>query len=89
MDRVVARVAAASDLTLQHSASRQTRFDVVLSRHVPGRTITPEGISPVAAIRQSAMSNLRASATIIVLRVPPRVPSRRWLELGWRSLRVA
>jgi hypothetical protein len=39
----------------------------------PERTkTTPSSISPVVTKRQSAMSSLRASATIIVLRVPAR-----------------
>ena len=37
-----------------------------------GRKTTPSSISPVVTKRQSAMSSLRASATIIVLRVPAR-----------------
>jgi hypothetical protein len=37
-----------------------------------GRKTTPSSVSPVVTKRQSAMSSLRASATIIVLRVEPR-----------------
>ena len=37
-----------------------------------GRKTTPSSVSPVVTKRQSAMSSLRASATIIVLRVAPR-----------------
>ena len=37
-----------------------------------GRNTTPSSVSPVVTKRQSAMSSLRASATIIVLRVPAR-----------------
>ena len=37
-----------------------------------GRKTTPSGTSPVVTRRHSAMSSLRASATIIVLRVLPR-----------------
>jgi hypothetical protein len=44
----------------------------VLFAHDAGRKTTPCGISPVVTRRQSAMSSLRASATIIVLRVLPR-----------------
>jgi hypothetical protein len=40
--------------------------------HDAGRKTRPCGTSPVATRRQMAMSNLRASATIIVLRVPLR-----------------
>jgi hypothetical protein len=55
---------------------RQGGCSVVLSSvlfaHDTGRKTTPCGISPVVTRRQSAMSSLRASATIIVLRVLPR-----------------
>jgi hypothetical protein len=37
--------------------------------HDAGRKTTPSGTSPVVTRRQRAMSSLRASATIIVLRV--------------------
>ena len=37
-----------------------------------GRKTTPSSVSPVVTKRQSAMSSLRARATIIVLRVPAR-----------------
>ena len=47
------------------------------SSYAAGRNITPSGISPVVAMRQSAMSSLRASATIIVLRVPLRPSAAR------------
>jgi hypothetical protein len=40
--------------------------------HDVERKTTPCGTSPVATRRQRAMRSLRASATIIVLRVPPR-----------------
>src|ERR1700724_763167 len=40
--------------------------------HAAGRTMTPSGPSPVVTRRHSAMSSLRASATIIVFRVLPR-----------------
>src|SRR4051794_12296541 len=45
--------------------------------HVAARSETPSGISPVVAMRQSAISSLRASATIIVLRVAPRASAVR------------
>ncbi len=38
-----------------------------------GRKTTPSSVSPVVTKRQSAMISLRASATIIVLRVPLRL----------------
>lgn len=47
--------------------------------HHAARKMTPSGTSPVVTRRHSAISSLRASATIIVLRVLPR-PSlvRAW-----------
>jgi hypothetical protein len=55
---------------------RQGGCSVVLSSravaHDAGRKTTPCGTSPVVTRRQRAMSSLRASATIIVLRVLPR-----------------
>ena len=42
-----------------------------------GRKTTPSNVSPVVTKRQSAMSSLRASATIIVLRVPTRLSAVR------------
>src|SRR3954464_10133817 len=45
--------------------------------HVAARSETPSGISPVVAMRQSAISSFLASATIIVLRVAPRASAVR------------
>src|ERR1700737_951848 len=42
-----------------------------------GRKTTPSNGSPVVTKRQSAMTSLRASATIIVLRVPIRLSAVR------------
>src|SRR5467141_152740 len=42
-----------------------------------GRRMTPSNVSPVVTKRQSAMTSLRASATIIVLRVPRRLSAVR------------
>src|SRR6202022_2135066 len=42
-----------------------------------GRRMTPSTVSPVVTKRQSAMSSLRANATIIVLRVPGRLSAVR------------
>src|SRR3954470_8476615 len=42
-----------------------------------GRSTTPRGTSPVVTSCHSAMSSLRASATIIVLRVAPRASAVR------------
>src|SRR4051812_48518085 len=47
-----------------------------LSRHA-ARTTTPAGTSPVVTIRHSAISSFLASATIRVLRVPPRASAVR------------
>ena len=52
--------------------------DVSLSpSYAAGRNITPSGISPVFTMRHSATRSLRASATIIVLRVPLRPSAAR------------
>src|SRR5258706_13500671 len=45
-----------------------------------GRKTTPSSVSPVVTKRQSAMTSLRASATIIVLRVPIRLSAVRGRE---------
>src|SRR5438046_1844391 len=42
-----------------------------------GRKMRPSKVSPVVTKRQSAMSSLRANATIIVLRVPRRLSAVR------------
>jgi hypothetical protein len=42
-----------------------------------GRRMTPSNVSPVVTKRQSAMISLRASATIMVLRVPLRLSAVR------------
>jgi hypothetical protein len=42
-----------------------------------GRRMTPSKVSPVVTNRQSAMTSLRASATIMVLRVPLRLSAVR------------
>src|SRR6266550_629953 len=42
-----------------------------------GRKTTPSNVSPVVTKRQSAMTSLRASATIMVLRVPRRLSAVR------------
>src|ERR1700720_190337 len=52
-----------------------------------GRKTTPSSVSPVVTKRQSAMSSLRASATIIVLRVPARLSTvRAWYPPGQCAL---
>ena len=45
---------------------------LLANTHIAGRSETPSGISPVVTMRHSVMSSLRAKATIIVLRNPPR-----------------
>src|SRR6516164_4990311 len=45
--------------------------------HAAGRKTTPSSGSPVVTKRQSAMTSLRASATIMVLRVPIRLSAVR------------
>ena len=69
-------------LGLDRRANRRT--SVVLgyrpaSHCAVGRRSRPAGASPVVASRQSAMRSLRASATIMVLRVPPRASAVRFL----------
>src|ERR1700748_523150 len=44
---------------------------------IAGRRMTPSNVSPVVTKRQSAMISLRASATIMVLRVPLRLSAVR------------
>jgi hypothetical protein len=48
------------------------RYPFIAVAHHAGRKATPFGISPVMTSRQNAISSLRASAAIIVFRVPPR-----------------
>ena len=60
-----------------------------LIRHDAGRRTTPSGTSPVVTKRHSAMSSLRASATIMVLRFLPAatlcsVPLRQGTVLSGR-----
>ena len=76
-DQVVARVTATSEY--QGSAITSPSPNRCLPSYVytPGRNLIPAGISPVIVRRQNAMSNLRASATIRVLRVPPRASAVR------------
>ena len=48
-----------------------------LASHSTGRRTTPPGMSPVSTNRHSAMSSLRANATIIVVRLLP-APMLAW-----------
>jgi len=84
-DHVHYRVAVTSARHLRFG-SRQKSKPQNLSRaclqaghHAVGRRSRPAGASPVVASRQSAMRSLRASATIMVLRVPPRASAVRFL----------
>src|SRR5215211_4727972 len=62
----------------QRFVPRQAPIGVFLFPfHVAARSETPSGISPVVAMRQSAISSFLASATIIVLRVAPRASTDR------------
>src|SRR3954465_5709217 len=57
----------------QRVVPRQAPIGVFLFPcHVAARSEIPSGISPVVAMRQSAISSFLASATIILLRVAPR-----------------
>ena len=82
-DHVQYRVVATSDRHLQLGIDTRTncRTSVVPGHsqaiHVAGRRSRPTGASPVVTSRQSAMRSLRASATIMVLRVPPRASAVR------------
>src|SRR5215467_6743054 len=48
----------------------------------------PSGTSPVVASRHSAIRSLRASATIMVLRVTPRASAVRARYLGQQAVRL-
>src|SRR6266536_2462102 len=54
----------------RRQSCRQMPNPLSLSDQGVGRRATPAGTSPVVTRRQSAMSSLRANATIIVLRLP-------------------
>ena len=79
------RLPATSDLNLAVPLKSQCERQMVLSGmlvpvkpfHVAGRKTTPSNGSPVVTKRQSAMISLRASATIMVLRVPRRLSAVR------------
>ena len=72
------RLPATSDLNLAVPLKSQCERQMVLSGmlvpvkpfHVAGRKTTPSNGSPVVTKRQRAVISLRASATIMVLRVP-------------------
>ena len=70
----LAPVPATSDrqsaVRLNASSRRIIKMLVPEAFQAAGRRTTPSNVSPVVTKRQSAISSLRASATIIVLRVP-------------------
>ena len=63
----------------QRGRASETVFScsVAAKLQATGCRTTPPGASPVVTKRHSAMSSLRASATIMVLRVPPRASAVR------------
>src|SRR5437764_3416524 len=70
-----------SAVVLKASASAEMVLSGMLVPVTPfqdaGRKTTPSSCSPAVTKRQSAMINLRASATTIVLRVPLRLSAVR------------
>ena len=70
-----------SAVVLKASASAEMVLSGMLVPVSPFRTLDvrrrPPVVSPVVTKRQSAMTSLRASATIIVLRVPIRLSAVR------------
>jgi hypothetical protein len=59
------------------SAGQVKEMSLLAVLQLAGRRMTPSNVSPVVTKRQSAISSLRASATIIVLRVPKRLSAVR------------
>jgi hypothetical protein len=76
-DHVQGRVATTSVRHLQFGINSIASCRISSSRQVAGRRRRPPGASPVVTSRQSAIRSLRASATIMVLRVPLRVSAVR------------
>ena len=66
------RVAATSVRHLQMSVEVTLDLQQLNGIYSAGRSRRPAGVSPVVTSRHSVMRSLRASATIIVLRLPPR-----------------
>jgi hypothetical protein len=90
-DQVQYRVAVTSARHLRLGLDRRAnrRTSVVLAyrhHHAVGRRSRPAGASPMVASRQSTMRSLRASATIMVLRVPPRASAVRLLYQSANAL---
>lgn len=74
------RVTATSDRQRQFVAITRTNAETIVSiaprlqaLYDAGRRTSPCDVSPVVTKRQSAISSLRASATIMVLRILPAV----------------
>ena len=80
------RVAAASVRHLQPSVNATPGCSKLNGAYAAGRSCRPAGVSPVVASRHNTMSSLRASATIIVLRVPPRASDARFQNHSVRGL---
>ena len=77
-DHVPARVTTTSDRQFGSAPNSSVVMLVPVNPFQPaGRKTTPSSISPVVTKRQSAMSSLRASATIIVVLRRPLWPSVR------------
>jgi hypothetical protein len=80
----VHRHLGSASTTCRVSANRCRRVNLLCNlsnrmAHAAGRRVTPAGTSPSVTIRQNAISNFRASATIIfVLRAPCAV--RAWYQ---------
>jgi len=72
------RVAATSVHQLQLGIDMDTGLQQLSRTYTAGLRTRPAGIWPVVTSRHSATRSLRASATIIVLRVPPRVSEVRF-----------
>ena len=70
------------------AAERQcdARLQQLNGAYAAGRSRRPAGVSPVVASRHNTISSLRASATIIVLRVPPRASDARFQNHSVRGL---
>lgn len=81
-DHVQSRVAVTSDRlsAARHPVGERTAENSVglaCPTHHAERSLRPTGASPVIANRHSAMRSLRARATIMALRVPPRASAVR------------
>jgi hypothetical protein len=70
------RVVICSSASIRERTA-ETQLCVFEAGGYAGRRSRPAGASPVVTSRQSAIRSLRASATIMVLRVPPRASAVR------------